>query len=53
MVFHPSVFLVVTSSAVVFEISYLLYIDPCLLGSVFLDPEDVREVYACEQSGTL
>ena len=48
MVFHPSVFPIVTCFALVFEISYLLYVDPFLLGSIFLDPEEV-----CEQSGTL
>jgi hypothetical protein len=44
MVFHPSVFPVMTCFALVFEISFMLYVDPCLLGSLFLDPEDVRSL---------
>jgi len=44
MVFHPSVFPIITCFALVFEILYMLYVDPCLLGSFFLDPEDVRRL---------
>jgi len=33
-----------TCFALVFAISYMLYVDPCLFGSFFLDPEDVRSL---------
>ena len=44
MVFHPSVFSIMTCSILVFQISCMLYVHPCLLGSFFLDPEDVRSL---------
>jgi len=49
MVFHPLVFPIMTCFALEFEISNMLYVGPCMLGSFFLAPQDIRS----EQSGTL